>query len=556
MHLFIVYSKDRNDGKFAVTGAKPLYAAMAALAVLPSTALGRPSNEANVTSHTKVENLSIVEIRTLLESGKTTSQGLVEEYTRRFKTIDRAGPNLRSVIAISPESLTEARERDRERQEGQIRGPLHGIPILIKDNIEVAGALPTTAGSLALLKNVTRRDAFVVKRLRQAGAIILGKANLSEWANIRSSRSSSGWSAVGDLVRNPHALDRNACGSSSGSGAAVAASLAAASIGTETDGSITCPSSVNGIVGMKPTVGLVSRSGIVPISRSQDTAGPMARTVEDTAILLEAMAGGDNTDQASASAARRELKFQVNRANLKNVRIGFVIGANGEHPGVSELFERALQDLRRAGAVLVPVTLPPDRTKIGPAETKVLLTELKAGLNEYLKTAAPAVQARSLEEVIAFNKAQRHLEMPWFGQELFEQAQKTRGLEDEEYISARATSLRLAGKEGIDLMLAAGQVEALIAPTAGPAWLTDLINSDSIKPVGIGKLAAVAGYPHLTVPMGGIAGLPVGLSFVGAAWNDGRILEIGAAYERVSQKRLLPTYAPHAGIGRPAGAVD
>lgn len=535
---------------------KAIYAAMAALAVLPSTALGHTSNDVVLGSHLNIDNLSIVELRTLLESGKATSQQMVDEYARRFKTIDRTGPTLHSVIAMNPDSLKEARERDRERQEGKIRGPLHGIPILIKDNIEVASTLPTTAGSLALLKNVTGRDAFVVERLRQAGAIILGKANLSEWANIRSSRSSSGWSAVGDLVRNPHALDRNACGSSSGSGAAVAASLAAASIGTETDGSITCPSSVNGIVGMKPTVGLVSRSGIVPISRSQDTAGPMTRTVEDTAILLQAMSGGDNTDQATVSAPRHEVKFDIDRADLKNVRIGFVVGANGENPKVSELFERALQDLRRAGAVLVPVALPPDRTKIGPAETKVLLTELKVGLNEYLKSAAPEVQVRSLEEVIAFNKSQQALEMPWFDQELFELAQKTRGLEDEEYKSARATSLRLAGTEGIDAMLATAQVEALVAPTAGPAWLTDLINSDSIKPVGIGKLAAVAGYPHLTVPMGGIAGLPVGLSFVGAAWSDGRILEIGAAYERVSQRRLLPTFAPHAGIGRPDGALD
>ena len=413
-------------------------------------------------------------------------------------------------------------------------GPLSGVPILLKDNIETAD-MPTTAGSMALLDNAPGRDAPLVARLRAAGAVILGKTNLSEWANIRSSASVSGWSAVGGLTRNPHALDRNTCGSSSGSGAAVAAGLAPAAIGTETDGSIVCPAAINGIVGFKPTVGMVSRTHIVPISHSQDTAGPMTRTVEDAAILLSVIAGSDPADPATAEADARKTDFRaaLDAGSLRGTRIGVARFLTGYSPGTDVVFEQTLQALRDAGAVLIDITDGPDMDAIGEAETTVLHYELKADLNAYLASTDPEqVRTRTLADVIAFNIATPR-EMALFGQETFIKAEATRGLDDPEYIAARETSLRLAGVEGIDRLLSRNGVVALVAPTVGPAWSIDVVNGDHYLGAA-STLPAVAGYPHLTVPMGFVQGLPVGLSFIGARWDDARILSLGYAFEQAT----------------------
>ncbi|GAO40683.1 putative amidase [Sphingomonas changbaiensis NBRC 104936] len=507
------------------------------LAGLSSTALAASSPDSLIVER------SISEMDDMLASGQTTSRALVQDYLERITEIDRAGPAINSVIAINPDALAQARALDDERRAGRVRGPLHGIPVLIKDNIETKDRLPTTAGSLALKDNVSGRDAPLVARLRAAGAIILGKTNLSEWANIRSTRSSSGWSAVGGLTKNPYALDRNACGSSSGSGAAAAASLAAAAVGTETDGSVTCPAAVNGIVGLKPTVGLVSRTYVVPISHSQDTAGPMARTVRDAALLLTAMAGSDPADPATADSDRHRTNFAaaLSPDALKGKRLGVLRFAVGPSPETVRLFDAALKDLQAAGAELVEIDAMPNRAQIRDAEQVVLMTELKADLDAYLSSTDPKkVHTRSLADVIAFNRENASTELRWFGQERFEQSVETKGLSDPEYLKARMTARSLAGPEGIDALLKAHQLDALIAPTTGPSWTTDLINGDHVGGGGAGSLAAVAGYPHLTVPMGLVHGLPVGLSFIGTAWDDADILALGYAYEQRTKRRQPP----------------
>lgn len=456
-----------------------------------------------------------------------------------LERIEELNPRLNAVIAVDPTALEQARSLDREAPP---HGPLHGMPILVKDNIETAGPLPTTAGSLALIDNVTGRDAPLVVKLREAGAVIVGKANLSEWANIRDMNSISGWSAVGGQTRNPHALNRNPCGSSSGSAAAVAAGMVPAAIGTETDGSITCPAAVNGIVGMKPTVGLISRRHIVPISHSQDTPGPMTRTVRDAALLLTAMAGTDPQDPATAEAdmRREDYAAQLTPDALRGQRIGVLGFASGF--GTDEPFEEALRTLREQGATVVEIAAFPGRQEIGRNELIVLLTELKHELNAYLATTPPAVTTRTLAELIAFNEAHADVEMPFFGQDLFELAEATTGIDTEEYRRAREISLRLAGAEGIDRMLGAHGVVALVAPTASAAWLIDTVHGDVITSGGASSLPAVAGYPHLTVPMGHVRGLPVGLSFIGPKWSDGLILSLGYAYEQASQKRIEPRF--------------
>ena len=437
--------------------------------------------------------------------------------------IKALNPKLNAVIAVDPTALDQARALDRNRK---LRGPLHGLPILVKDNVDMAGPLPTTAGSLALKDNVTGRDAPFLARLRAGGAVLLGKTNLSEWANIRADASISGWSAVGGQTRNPHALSRNTCGSSSGSGAAVAAQLVDAAIGTETDGSITCPAAVNGIVGIKPTVGLVSRTHVVPISHSQDTAGPMTRDVRTAARLLTVMAGSDPADAATrdADARKQDYVAALDAKALNGARIGVLRWATGWHAGVDARFEAALAVMKAQGAVLVDITTAPNRRDIGANESIVLYTELKADIAAYLGSTPATVKSRTLADLIAFNKGNAAAEMGLFGQDTFERAEQTKGLADPAYIKARADSLRAAGKDGIDKMLADAKVDVLVAPTAAPAWFIDPVNADQSPGSGAGGLAAVSGYPHLTVPMGGVRGLPVGLSIIGPAWSEARLL--------------------------------
>ncbi|MBU6164695.1 MAG: amidase [Alphaproteobacteria bacterium] len=467
--------------------------------------------------------------------------GVAEANTAAAITRIRAlNPRLNAVIAIDPTALDQARALDA----APLRGGLHGLPILVKDNVDMAGPLPTTAGSLALKHNVTGRDAPFVARLRAAGAVLLGKTNLSEWANIRADASISGWSAVGGQTRNPHALSRNTCGSSSGSGAAVAAQMVDAAIGTETDGSITCPAAINGIVGLKPTVGLVSRTHVVPISHSQDTAGPMTRDVRTAARLLTVMAGSDPADPATKEADSRKTDYAaaLRPDALKGARIGVLRWATGWHAGVDARLEAALAVLKAQGAVLVDITAAPNRREIGPNEFIVLLTELKADLGAYLASTPATVKTRTLADVIAFNRANAATELGLFGQDTFEKAQATSGLADPAYLKARETSLRAAGRDGIDKMLADAKVEALVAPTAAPAWFIDPVNGDQAPGGGAGGLAAVAGYPHLTVPMGGVRGLPVGLSFIGPAWSEARLLALGYAFEQAAPAmKLIPT---------------
>jgi amidase len=453
-----------------------------------------------------------------------------EAYAKRIAALDDAGPELNAVIEYDRDPAAAAKAQ-------AAVGPLNGRTVLVKDNIETR-EWPTTAGSLALAANATGRDAPLIANLRRAGGVVLGKTNLSEWANIRSSHSTSGWSAVGGLTRNPHATDRNTCGSSSGSGAAVAAGLAWAAIGTETDGSITCPASLNGVVGLKPTVGLVSRSGVVPISSSQDTAGPMARSVHDAALLLNAIAGTDAADDATAYADQHKVDFTkgLDTASLKGVRIGVLRKQAGERADVTALFDRALADLRNAGAELVEIDYQPDAAMYSD-ELTVLLYELRETMDAYLKGSPAQIPVRSLADVVAFDTAHADREMRWFGQDLFEQALTL--TDRAAYQKARANSLRLAGKEGIDKLMAANKVRFLVAPTAGPAWTSDLVNGDHYADsIGAGSLAAIAGYPHLSVPMGAVAGLPVGLSVIGAKWADWDVLKAGAAYERARTARL------------------
>ncbi len=495
-----------------------------------------------------VEEQSIDQLQAAMTAGKASSVDLVRAYITRIAAMDRKGPTLRAVIALNPDALAQAKALDAERKAGRIRGPLHGVPVLIKDNVETADAMPTTAGSLALKDNLTRRDAPVVAQLRAAGAVILGKTNLSEWANIRSTRSMSGWSAVGGLVKNPYALDRTACGSSSGSGAAIAASFAAAAIGTETDGSVVCPSSLNGLVGLKPTLGLVSRTHVVPISHSQDTPGPMARSVRDVATLFSAMIAVDPADAATAGAGayKRDYAAGLSTSALSGLRVGVI--RPEMTADLAAKYQASLDVLKAAGAVLVEVKQP-KLDGLGEAELLVLQTELKADLDTYLATTPAAVGTRTLDQVIAFNTANAGTEMPFFAQETFEAAAKTKGLDDPAYKAARAKSLRLAGAEGIDAMLKAAGATLLVEPTYGPAWLSEPVYGDQYGGPSSSGLPAVAGYPNLTVPMGLVRGLPVGLSFIATKYGDAAVLGAGYAYEQRAKARVAPRYLPTADAG-------
>ena len=487
-----------------------------------------------------VVELGAAQARSLMAEGKLTSRDLTQAYLDRIAAIDDAGPAVHAVIELNPRALADAEALDAERKAGTIRGPLHGLPVLIKDNIDVAG-LVNSAGSLAMAEHRPKQDAFLVTRLRGAGAVILGKTNLSEWANFRSNNSSSGWSSRGGQTKNPYALDRNPCGSSSGTGTAVAASLAAFGVGTETDGSIICPSAVNGLVGLKPTVGLVSRRGIIPISVSQDTAGPMARTVADAALLLNALAALDAADPAGPAATGKiaaDYTTYLRADALKGKRFGVMRQAMGFHPDVDAAMEKSIAALKAAGAVVVDVKLPTYQ-KWGDPEFEVLLYEFKDGLNAYLKSAG-SPQA-SLKALIDWNTAHASTVMPFFGQETFEKAEKKGPLTDAAYLKARDAARRLAGKEGLLAAIAKDTLDAVIAPSTSPAWLTDRVLGDHFTGAGYG-IAAVAGTPSLTVPMGESHGLPLGLTFMGRAYAEGELLSFGYAFEQATKSRKAPGF--------------
>lgn len=495
---------------------------------------------------------SLAELSEDLAAGRVTALQLVRRYTARIRRIDQVGPRLRSVLELNPDAQAIARALDDERAAKGARGPLHGVPILLKDNIDTHDRLLTTAGSLALADTRPPRDAHLVQRLRAAGAVVLGKANLSEWANIRSGQSTSGWSARGGLCRNPYALDRNTSGSSSGSAVAVAAGLCAAAVGSETDGSIVSPSSINGIVGLKPTVGLVSRAGIIPISHSQDTAGPMARTVRDCALLLQALAGRDPADPATRAqpATVPDYLAALQPGALKGARLGVARQFFGFNDEVEKAYVPVLQALQKAGALLVdPVKLPP-LDPIGDAELSVLLYELKAGMADYLATRGDASPLKTLGDLIAFNERHAAQELAWFGQDLFIKAWAKGPLTDDAYLKARAECVRVARTEGIEAALREHRLDALIAPTGGPAWRTDSVLGDHY--VGsCSTPAAVAGTPHITVPAAFHRGLPLGLSFFAGAWSEARLLGLAYAFEQATQARRPPSYA--ASVDTPMG---
>ncbi|MCL1634346.1 amidase [Luteimonas sp. SX5] len=508
---------------------------MAAPAEKPATPTAQPVAFA-------FEEADIASLQSRMDKGELSSHALTQAYLDRIAAIDEAGPALNSVIELNPDALKEADARDTERKAGNKRSALHGIPVLLKDNID-ATPMANSAGSLALANHKPKTDAYLVQRLREAGAVILGKTNLSEWANFRSTRSTSGWSGRGGQTKNPYALDRNPCGSSSGTGTAIAANLAAVGIGTETDGSIICPAAVAGLVGIKPTVGLVSRSGIIPISHSQDTAGPMTRTVADAAVLLAAITGKDDADiatQANVGRAVFDYTANLKTDGLKGARIGVVRKLMGYQPDVDAAMEKAIVSIESSGAEVVDVEIP-TLGKWDEPEFEVLLYEFKAGLEAYLaKSEAPV---KTLTELIEFNKKNAAAEMPYFAQEIFEKAQAKGPLSDAAYIEARTKARKLAGPEGIGAALKANKLDALIAPSMSPAWLTDPISGDHFTGAGYGA-AAVAGTPSITVPMGDSHGLPLGITFMGPAWSEPRLIELAYSFEQATKARKAPKFLP------------
>ena len=487
----------------------------------------------------EVIELGAAEARDRMAAGTLTSRALTQAYLDRIAAVDKAGPKLNSVIELNSRAIADAEALDGERKAGKVRGPLHGIPVLIKDNIDSVGMV-NSAGSLALAENRPKQDAFLVKRLREAGAVILGKTNLSEWANFRSTRSTSGWSSRGGQTKNPYVLDRNPCGSSSGTGTAIAASLAAIGVGTETDGSIICPAAVSGLVGLKPTVGLVSRSGVIPISVSQDTAGPMGRSVSDVAMLLTGLAGVDPSDPASAAAAGKipsDYQAALKADALKGKRFGVLRQAMGFHPDMDQAMQAAMALMTAQGAVLVDVKVP-TYNDWNDAEFDVLLYEFKDGLNAYLKAAG---SPQTLEGLIAWNKANANTVMPFFGQEIFERAQAKGPLTDAAYVKARVQSKRLAGRDGLIVTLNREKLDALIAPSMSPAWPTDHVLGDHFVGAGYG-MAAVAGTPSITIPIGESHGLPIGLTFMGREYTETDLLGFGYALEQAAKARKAPQY--------------
>jgi amidase len=501
----------------------------------------------------ELHETTIDDLQRAMREGTQTARSITELYLARIEALNRQGPELRAIIEVNPEALDIADRLDAERKAGKVRGPLHGIPVALKDNLDTHDRMTTTAGSLALEGSIPPRDSFVAQKLREAGAILLAKANMSEWAYWRGMHASSGWSARGGQCRNPYALDRTPCGSSSGSGTAVSANLAAVTIGTETGGSIMCPASINGVVGLKPTVGLWSRAGIIPISHSQDSAGPMTRTVRDAAILLGIACGVDPRDSATAASEGRSqadyTRF-LDPAGLEGARLGIVRNIPGFDERVTKLFDQAIADLKAAGAVIVdPANLPnmDSGSVFQELPTIVLNYEFKANINRYFASLGPNAPVKSLAELIRFNDAHREQEMPFFGQERLVISEATTSLEAGEYRNAVETIQRLTRAEGIDAVMNQHRLDALVAPTTAPAWLTDHIRGDRFDGGDSAGTAAIAGYPDITVPMGLVSGLPVGISFFGRAWSEPTLLRIAYAYEQATKRRQPPTFLPTLG---------
>ena len=522
----------RNFFKTAAIGGGSLALAPLSSCVQSTTSISIPPDYSDF----ELNDLTIADLQKKMSSGVLTSEGITGKYLRRIEGIDKKGPELRAVIEVNPDAMTIARQMDEERKSGKIRGPLHGIPVLIKDNIDTGDKMQTTAGSNALIGSPAPDDAVIAGKLRNAGAVLLGKTNLSEWANFRSTRSSSGWSGRGGQVRNAYCTDRSPCGSSSGTGVAVSANLCVIGIGTETDGSIVCPSGINGIVGIKPTVGLWSRDGIIPISHSQDTAGPMARTVIDAAILLGLLA---EKDSGNGKIVEDYTKF-LDAGGLKNARIGIASDFFGFHPEVDKLMKDAIQTLKNNGAVIIENLKFDNRTEWGNLELQVLISEFKVDLNAYLKTRT-GLKVQTLIDLIEFNKKNVDTELQWFGQETFEDTEKTTGLNDPVYLKALARVQELTREKGIDLLMDQHKLDALIAPTNGPAWTIDPVNGDHFGG-GSSEPAAIAGYPAITVPSGFVHGLPVGISFFGRAWSEPTLIKLAYAYEQATKHRKVPEF--------------
>ena len=511
--------------------------------VCPVPAQARPSATIRIKPF-ELDEASLTSLRAAMETGQETATSLAKKYRQRIKEIDKQGPTVNSVIELNPDALAVARALDKERKAKGPRGPLHGIPVLLKDNIDTHDRMRTTAGSLALLNSRPARDSFVAQKLREAGAVILGKANLSEWANFRSNRSTSGWSARGGQTNNPYALDRNPSGSSSGSAAAVSANLCAAAIGTETDGSIVSPSSFCGIVGLKPTVGLISRSGIIPIAHSQDTAGPMSRTVRDAAILLSALAGVDSRDPATEQSQHKacpDYTRFLDAGGLRGARIGVARRFFRMRARAEKVIESAMEAIKSCGAIVVDPADIPTHGQFGEWEYEVLLYEFKANLNAYLAELGTKAPVRTLEDVIEFNNRNKEREMPHFGQETFLKAQEKGPLTEKAYLDALAKCRRLSREEGIDAVMNQHQLDAIVAPTTGPAHKTDLVYGDR-DTGGSSSAAAVAGYPSITVPAGFVSGLPVGISFFGRAYDEPTLLRLAYAFEQATKARRPPRF--------------
>jgi amidase len=528
----------------AAAAASPLWQPV--FGASPRSAAATVAEAADVPAF-ELDEITIGELQDGMKSGNYSARAIAEKYIARITAIDKNGPMVNSVIETNPDALEIAEALDKERKEKGPRGPLHGIPVLIKDNIATADRMQTTAGSLALVGSKPPADAFVAQKLRAAGAVILGKTNLSEWANIRSNHSISGWSGRGGQTKNPYALDRNPCGSSSGTGAGISANLAAIGIGTETDGSIVCPSSANGLAGIKPTVGLVSRSRIIPISHTQDTAGPMCRTVRDAAILLGVLTGVDPDDKATTASAGKSFtdytKFLA-ADGLRGARIGVLRKAFGFNPAVDKLMEAAIDAMKKQGATLVDPVEIETSGKFGETEFLGFMYELKADLNAYLAWLGPSAPVKTLREIIEFNEKNAAKEKPFFGQENFLKAEEKGPLTTEEYVEAIKKNHELAGKEGIDATMDKHRLDAIVAPTGGPAWLTDIVNGDSFGG-GSSEFAAAAGYPNVNVTAGFVFGLPVGISFFGRAWSEPVLLKLAYAFEQATKFRKAPRFLAH-----------